>query len=63
MFVRPKLEYAVSVWNPWLHKDEDVLEKVQKRLVRMLMSGQTYEETETIGIDNIERETASGRYD
>ena len=46
VFVRPKLEYAVSVWNPWLQKDEDVLEKVQKRLVRMLsdVRAETYEE-------------------
>ena len=46
VFVRPKLEYAISVWNPWLHKDEDVLEKVQKRLVRMLsdVRAETYEE-------------------
>ena len=46
VFVRPKLEYAVSVWNPWLQKDEDVLEKIQKRLVRMLsdVRAETYEE-------------------
>ena len=46
VFVRPKLEYAVSVWNPWLQKDEEVLEKVQKRLVRMLsdVRAETYEE-------------------
>ena len=40
------MEYAVSVWNPWLRKDEEVLEKVQQRLVRMLsdVRGDTYEE-------------------
>ena len=45
-FVRPKLEYAVSVWCPWLRKDEEVLEKVQRRFVKMLSDakGDTYEE-------------------
>ena len=45
-FVRPKLEFAVSVWNPWLKKDEEVLEKVQRRFVKMLsdVKGDTYEE-------------------
>ena len=45
-FVRPKMEYAVTVWNPWLRKDEEVMEKVQQRLVRMLsdVKGDTYEE-------------------
>ena len=45
-FVRPKLEFAVTVWNPWLEKDEEVLEKVQRRFVKMLSDakGDTYEE-------------------
>ena len=45
-FVRPKLEYAATVWNPWLQKDIDTLERVQKRLIRMLSDapGSTYEE-------------------
>ena len=45
-FVRPKLEYAVAVWNPWLKKDEEVMEKVQQRFVRLLsdVRGDTYED-------------------
>ena len=45
-FVRPKLEYAASAWNPWLQRDVEVLEKVQQRMVRMLSDapGATYEE-------------------
>ena len=45
-FVRPKLEYAVAVWNPWLRRDEEVMEKVQQRFVRLLCDarGDTYEE-------------------
>ena len=44
-FVRPKLEYAVAVWSPWLKKDEEVVEKVQQRFVRLLPDarGDTYE--------------------
>ena len=36
----------MSVWNPWLKKDEEVLEKVQQRFVKMLtdVRGDTYEE-------------------
>ena len=44
--VRPKLEFAVAAWNPWLERDIECLEKVQKRLIRSLsnVKGQTYEE-------------------
>ena len=45
VFVRPQLEYAQCAWSPYLVKDIEVLEKVQKRLVRQIrnVSG-TYEE-------------------
>ena len=44
-FVRPKLEYAVAVWSPWLKRDEEVMEKVQQRFVRLLsdVRGDSYE--------------------
>jgi hypothetical protein len=35
-YVRPHLEFASSAWNPWLVKDINVLEKVQKRAVNMI---------------------------
>ena len=40
------MEHAVAAWSPWLKRDEDELEKVQKRLVRALsdVSGDSYEE-------------------
>lgn len=44
--VRPKLEFAAAAWNPWLEKDIECLEKVQRRLIRMIsnVKGSTYEE-------------------
>ena len=44
--VRPKLEFSAAAWNPWLEKDVECLEKVQRRLVRLLsnVKGATYEE-------------------
>ena len=43
--VRPKLEFSAAAWSPWLEKDVDCLEKVQRRLVRLLsnVKGSTYE--------------------
>ena len=35
-FVRPKLEFAAMAWAPWMEKNHEALEKVQKRMVRML---------------------------
>ena len=34
--VRPKLEYCIQAWRPFLRKDIDKLERVQKRATRMI---------------------------
>jgi hypothetical protein len=34
--VRPHLEYAVQAWSPWLRKDIDAIEKVQKSATKMI---------------------------
>ena len=44
--VSPRLEFAVAAWSPWTENDASIMEKVQRRLVRMLSDarGDTYEE-------------------
>ena len=44
--VKPKLKYCIQAWRPYLKKDIDLLEKVQKRATRMMITekGLTYEE-------------------
>ena len=34
--VRPHTEYCAPVWNPHLHKDIDMLERIQKRAARWI---------------------------
>ena len=36
LFVRLKLEFTVAVWNPWLERDVEIMEKVQERAIRIL---------------------------
>ena len=33
-YVRPHLEFAAPIWNPWLAKDINILEKVQQKFVK-----------------------------
>ena len=45
-FIRPKLEFAVAAWSPWMEMDKNVMERVQQRMIRLLSDakGKTYEE-------------------
>ena len=45
-YVRPHMEFASPVWNPWLRRDIDVLERVQEKFVRNIsgLQAKTYED-------------------
>ena len=62
-FVRPKLEHAVAAWSPWAAGDREVLENVQRRVVRMISNkrGTTYEERlESVGLTTLTERRARG---
>ena len=62
-FVRPKLEHAVAAWSPWMEGDKEVMEKVQRRMVRMISDkkGETYEERlKSMGLTTLEERRERG---
>ena len=46
VYVRPHVEFAISAWSPYLHKDVSTLEKVQRRATKFIREckGQSYVE-------------------
>ena len=55
--VRPILDYCIPVWRPYTKKDMGQLEKVQKRLTKMIAGckGKTYEQRLTkLGLTTLE---------
>jgi hypothetical protein len=46
--VRPHLEYAIQAWNPYLRKDIDILENVQRLATRMISGFARFDYTERL---------------
>ena len=63
MYVRPHLEYAVASWSPWTVEDKEVLERVQRRALRMVSNirGRTYEaRLGEVGMTSLEERRVRG---
>ena len=45
-YVRPHLEFATPAWSPWTATDKEVLERVQRRAIKMVsgLAASTYED-------------------
>ena len=55
--VRPILDYCIPVWRPYLRKDINKLERIQKRYTKMIKDcrGKNYQERlKLIGLTSLE---------
>ena len=62
-FVRPKMEHAVCAWRPWQQGEIDCLEKVQRRMVKMLcdVRGSDYQDRlRDVGLTTLEERRERG---
>ena len=57
-YVRPHLEFAIQAWAPWQQGDINLIEDVQRRMVRQVtgLQGRTYEERlDELGMVTLEK--------
>ena len=59
--VRPKLEYATTVWNPHLISDKNTLEKVQRRAARYVKGVYMYDASVTQMLNELQWESLESR--
>ena len=55
--VRPKLEYCIQAWRPYLCKDIELLEKVQRRATKLMFSDKLlgyYDGLRKLGLTTLE---------
>ena len=60
--VRPQLEYAVSICNPYLKHDNELIEKVQHRATKCICSLKDksyHDRLSTLGIDTLQQQRRS----
>ena len=61
--VRPRLEYCIQAWSPYLRKDIDMIERVQRRATRLIegFSDMSYEDRlEQTGLISLEKRRVRG---
>jgi len=62
-YVRPLIESSVQAWNPWLQRDIDHLEKVQRRATKLItgIGSKSYDERLAIcGLSTLEKRRLRG---
>ena len=65
-FVRPHMEYCVQAWSPYLGKDIETLEKIQRRATRLVQGMKKLDYTgrlKALGLQTIGAEKSKRRHD